>query len=204
MQNQHFLLSLQHFQKYPSQCLQKSELWCKELNLSQTTNFRLVKFKSMCRRQNKGDWKFQNCFLKGTKQCGKRRKCCLQHFLFFPQCFKKGFSFGVEKVGIVWKRLNKSYKFINQTKEKIPSNSKLDLDPGPSSLGMGLSVAVGTSPWHGSTPSFCKVFTKHQFGCPGDNSMTSTCWPFLTLSSELLEAAKSSTTMVISLCWNEK
>ena len=40
-------------------------------------------------------------FRKGKKHCGKWRKCCYQHFLFFPQCFQKASYTGALKAVIV-------------------------------------------------------------------------------------------------------
>ena len=54
-------------------------------------NFRLVQIESICRRQNKCDWKIEICFGKGRKHCGKRRKCWLPAFSPFPTMFLKGF-----------------------------------------------------------------------------------------------------------------
>ena len=43
-------------------------------------NFRLVQIESICRRQHKCNWKIEICFGKGSKRCGKRRKCWLPSY----------------------------------------------------------------------------------------------------------------------------
>ena len=54
-------------------------------------NFRLVQIESICRRQNRCNWKIEICFRKGGKCCGKRRKCWLPAFSPFPTMFLDGF-----------------------------------------------------------------------------------------------------------------
>ena len=61
------------------------------LNLYQTTNFRPVQNKILCRQQNKCDSKVELCLGKGRKLCGKRRKCWLPAFSPFPTMFSTAF-----------------------------------------------------------------------------------------------------------------
>ena len=66
-------------------------------------------------------------FFRLIKNNGKRRKCLLQeHFLLFPQCFKKAsFPRVVEKVRIVCDRVNKLlFFFIVQFTDKQEISSK--------------------------------------------------------------------------------
>ena len=60
-------------------------------------NFRSVQIESICRRQNKRDWKIEICFRKGGKHCGKKRKCWLPAFSPFPTMFSNCFFFTVVK-----------------------------------------------------------------------------------------------------------
>ena len=57
-------------------------------------NFRLVQIESMCRRQNKGDWKFQIWLWRVENIVGKEENAGYQHFLLFPHCFQKASLLG--------------------------------------------------------------------------------------------------------------
>ena len=78
--------------------------------LYQTTYFGLVQIVRRCRRQNNCEWKFEICFVKGRKQCGKRRKWWLPALSPFPTMFSKGSLLGSLKVGIVCWRVESTLK----------------------------------------------------------------------------------------------
>ena len=59
--------------------------------------FRLFQIESICRQQIKCSWKFEICFGKRRKHCGKRRKCWLPAFFPFPTMFSEGFHLRVVK-----------------------------------------------------------------------------------------------------------
>ena len=59
--------------------------------------FRLFQIQSICRWQNKCNWKTEILSGIGRKHCGKRRKCWLPAFSSFPAMFSKGFFHGVVK-----------------------------------------------------------------------------------------------------------
>ena len=64
----------------------------KVLSLYQTTDFRLVKIKHICRPENKCDLTRDILFGMARKHCGKR-KCWLPAFSPFPTMFSKGLLF---------------------------------------------------------------------------------------------------------------
>ena len=68
---------------------------CKPLTKRQ--NFTQVEIESSCRGQNKCDPKFEYCFGKERKHCGKRRKCWSPTFSPFPELFSKAFFLRVVK-----------------------------------------------------------------------------------------------------------
>ena len=51
------------------------------------TNFELAQIESICRRQNKCDLKTENCFGRGRKHCGKRKKCWLPVLMLATSSF---------------------------------------------------------------------------------------------------------------------
>ena len=60
----------------------------------QRQNFWLVRIESICRQQN-------SVFDRVENNVGKGENADYQHFLLFPQSFKKTFYLGLLKVGIV-------------------------------------------------------------------------------------------------------
>ena len=69
------------------------------LTLYQTKTFRLVHIESVCRQQNKCDWKIKFFFWEGWKTLSKKEE--MLHFLLFLQCFQTASLLGSLKVGIV-------------------------------------------------------------------------------------------------------
>ena len=59
------------------------------INSTKRQNFRLVRIKSICRRQNKCNLKTEILLGMVRKHCGKGENAGYQHFLLFPQCFQK-------------------------------------------------------------------------------------------------------------------
>ena len=59
--------------------------------LKNKKKFGLHKIESICRLKSKCNQQFENCFDKGRKHCGKRRKCWLPAFSPFSTMFSKTF-----------------------------------------------------------------------------------------------------------------
>ena len=59
------------------------------MNSTKSQHFRWVQIESICRWQNRYEWKFEICFGKSWKHCGKSRKCRLSAFSPLPTMFSK-------------------------------------------------------------------------------------------------------------------
>ena len=72
------------------------------LTLSQTTNFRLLQTKSVCRQQFQIWWKWQKVLQMSRKQCGKGRNCSSRASSPFPTVFSKDMYCRHVKTRVCW------------------------------------------------------------------------------------------------------